>query len=251
MKIFPAFPAEDDWNRIYELSSFSKIYELLDDLKEQNQPINDGLEVLDSFELLGWLQHFDHKLSDTARSYIFMMFYYEQGIPDQRGYISPGKNGESIQYLPDFEEKHFLIKGWFDFFSDTTYYKLFTTWDLLGHILNIKYQLGIPEEKVDFSKVTKTLRTKDSSHQQIVYKEIPTIAESTCFKESKLIRNNITHNYLPNVPGTVAHRRTNNKDVRGIVVAYGPNRYINSSEIISNIKENLELLRQALKCLLS
>ena len=77
-------------------------------------------------------------MTDVATSYVLTMFYYGKGIPDKRWYISPGRNGASIQYYPDFADVHFQIKAWFDFYSDVLYYKLFSAWDLMGHVLNVQ-----------------------------------------------------------------------------------------------------------------
>lgn len=108
-------------------------------------------------ELQIYLHEVRQRLGGVARSYILMMYYYGKGIPDKRPYVSPSKDGHSVQYYPDFTERqHFHIKGWFDFYSDTFYYKLFSAWALIGHMINVAYGLGI--KKADFSKAVEALK---------------------------------------------------------------------------------------------
>ena len=123
------FPVREDWKRIHSASAFKKIYSVLDSLESSEHLTGDFARDL---ELKGWFYEIRQRVEDTAISYFFMMFYYEKGIPDKRWYSSPGINGASVQYYPDFEEVHFHIKMWFDFFSDT----LLLSISAMGHILN-------------------------------------------------------------------------------------------------------------------
>jgi len=121
--VFWEFPTQENWRRIHNASTFKKIYLILDSLESSEHLTGDFARDL---ELKGWLYELRQRIEDTAISYFFIMFYYKKGIPDKRWSISPGANGESVQYYPDFKEVHFHIKMWFDYFSDTLYYKLFS-----------------------------------------------------------------------------------------------------------------------------
>jgi hypothetical protein len=155
------FPAREDWRRIYSTSSFQKLFVLLDRFEVTENTVDGWGGLTKRIELRGYLYEMQHRLAAAARSYVLMMFYYEKGIPDQQWYISPGKDGEPIQYFPDFEEVDFHIKGWFNYYSDILYYKLFSAWDLVGHILNVKYDLKI--KRADFDRAVKALGGKDKS----------------------------------------------------------------------------------------
>lgn len=148
------FPSLDHWERIYSTSPFDRLFSSLDRLQGM---IRGPGNIEKALELSGLLIEMQHRLSDTGRSYILMMFFYEKGIPDERWFVSPGNKGESVQYFPDFEERHFRIKGWFDYFVDALYYKLFSTWDLIGHFLNVKYDLEVG--KADFGKAVSALES--------------------------------------------------------------------------------------------
>lgn len=61
-----------------------------------------------------------------------------------------GRSGQSVEYFPDVQENHFIIKGWFHYYADTFYQKLFAAWALVGHLLNDIFGLGPKRKQVDF-----------------------------------------------------------------------------------------------------
>jgi hypothetical protein len=129
------FPTKADWERIYNSSPFQGLYLLLSQLESSGFGVDSDIQEFPAgMELDGYLYEVMRRLGDVAASYILMMYYYEKDIPDKRWYVSPSKDGHSVQYFPDFAERHFHLKGWFDFYSDTFYYKLFSAWDSVGHM---------------------------------------------------------------------------------------------------------------------
>ena len=229
------FPTREDWKRIHSVSAFTKIYSVLDSLESSEHLTGDFARDL---ELKGWFYEIRQRIKDTAISHFFMLFYYEKGIPDKRWYISPGTSGESVQYYPDFEEVHWHIKMWFDFFSDTLYYKLFSAWDLIGHILKVKYGLEIKERDVYFSTAFKKLGDKEKNLRCCLKK----VKDSPVYKEALKIRNNITHNYLPNTAHMVVSRHSE-------FTTIDLKQYITSEEIVTNVQGALELFAETLQCI--
>lgn len=190
------FPTRIDWKRIYNSSPFKGLCSLISQLENSGFGTGNNVQEFPAgMELLGYLYEVKQRLGDVTISYIFMMYYYEKGIPDKCWYISPSKDGHSVQYFPDFAEKHFHIKGWFDFYSDTFYYKLFSAWDSVGHMINVAYGLSV--KKVSFSTAVKALNNR---RNEILYKRLKELQNSTGFVKAKEIRNDIAHNYLPNTP---------------------------------------------------
>ncbi len=125
---FLDFPSKEDWNRIYDSSNLQQIYSILDTFESKEHIADNSQDFLKIFEVNGWVVEIRQRIKDIVISYVLMLFYYEKGIPDNRWYISPMKNGEpGIQYYPDFKEIHFYTKSWFDYFSDTLYSKIFTS----------------------------------------------------------------------------------------------------------------------------
>ena len=128
-------------------------------------------------------------------SYVMLCFYFEKGIPDKEWFISPGRNGESVQYFPHFTQYQFQVKSWFDYYVDTFYYKLFSALDTIGQILNIRHKLEI--KKPGFAHVLEKLKKK---HRDVYY-ELTRWQDKFAFKEAKKLRNDITHNFLPSSIG--------------------------------------------------
>lgn len=233
--VFWEFPAQENWRLIHNASTFKKIYSVLDSLESSGHPAGDFFQEL---EMRKWLYEIRQRIEDVAISYFFMMFYYEKGIPDKRWYISPGANGESIQYYPDFEEVHRGIKMWFDYFSDTLYYKLFSAWDLVGHFLNVKYDLKIPKRDVYFSIALQKLGNEDKDRN--LYKWLNDIKKLPAYEKAHKIRKDITHNYLPHSGGINVKRH-------GQSITIDLNDYIPSEEIVTNAQEALDLFAQTLQ----
>ncbi len=146
------FPTQSDWERIYQAAPFEKMLSRFYNLIAKSHT---GNGILAYTKALEPARIYLRNTTTTKRcriSYILMMFYYEKGIPDKRWY------GEEGKIFPDFDERHFYIKRWFDFYSDTSYYKLFSAWDLMGHVLNVKYDSGV--NKVDFAKAISRLKNE-------------------------------------------------------------------------------------------
>ncbi len=233
--VFFEFPTQEEWKRIYKASPFEELYSALDRVTQRSDWSDD---VFITLEVRGYLNELMHRFADTFKSYQMMMFYYEKGIPDQRWYSSPGKQGESMQYFPDFENHHVYIKAWFDFYSDTLYYKLFSAWDIIGHILNVKYSLNIRKDRVNFREAVQRLKNRDET----LFERLDALINSPSYQEAKRVRNDITHNYLPNVPGMAVFREDR-------FDAWGVKKYIRSNEVVANIKEALDLFGKTMRYL--
>lgn len=76
-------------------------------------------------------------------SYVMMMFNYNNGIPDEEWYVSPGKNGNSIDYFPHFKEENYTYLYWFGFYMDSYYSKFFSLLDTIYHLINIRYDFEV------------------------------------------------------------------------------------------------------------
>lgn len=235
------FPTKADWKRIYNSSPLQGLFSLL--AQFENSEFGKDKKTQDFFagmELQRYLYEMRQRLGDVARSYILMMCYYGKGIPDKRWYVSPSKDGHSIQYYPDFTGRHFHIKAWFDFYSDTFYYKLFSAWDLLGHMINVAYGLGI--KKADFSRAVEALKKKGNEPLYKCLKELQSYPE---FDRANTIRNDITHNYLPNVAGIRIYRSDDLKSLSLKAL------YITSDEVVANAQETLDLFAKTIEILLA
>jgi hypothetical protein len=118
-------PSADEWRDIFDASPFPSLVALASGSYDRRT--NSPGRGIDAFAVSVTLSRLDVELYnrtvDIARSYVFMKYYHSLGIPDERCYISPGRAGQSVEYFPDCQENHFIIKGWFDYYADTFYQK--------------------------------------------------------------------------------------------------------------------------------
>jgi len=154
------------------------------------------------------------------------MFHFEKGIPDDEWFISPGRTGASVEYFPHFETKHHFTKAQFDYYADNFYYKLFSAWDSLGHLLNIMYELGI--ERASFDKAVKAL----APIRPTLHTNLKAIIDSDEFSTMSKIRHNVTHNFLPGHVGSPIRRVSPNEWTFG-VGSYTPSAMVKDNVIAS------------------
>lgn len=82
----------------------------------------------------------------------------------------------------------------FDYYVDAFYYKFFSAWDTIFHIINIQYQFDIETSK-DFNR---KILTNLNSVNPVLKRQINKTNNSKAFKRSRVLRNDITHNFAPN-----------------------------------------------------
>lgn len=68
--------------------------------------------------LMEEIDELNNKVGSVKVSYALCRHYYDKGIPDKPYYISPGKDGQSVQYFPNFKNKHWMRLYWFNHFAD-------------------------------------------------------------------------------------------------------------------------------------
>lgn len=144
-----------------------------------------------------WLIHLQNRLADVFVSYIMARFYLSKGIPDEPWYISPGRRGNNIEYFPNFEEVHFTRKAQYDYYVDVFYYKLFSAFDTLGHLLDTIYDLDLPSSRVYLATAVDALAPRDPTF----HGRLKQILDSRAFREAHSFRIAITHNSPPNEAG--------------------------------------------------
>lgn len=245
---FLEFPTHEEWTRIYRQNPYIHFYEQLQQLEtslshRKKSQLGHGLHdfILD-IELSELILQLGHRLSDITKSLVLLHYYFDKGIPDDEWYISPGKDGVSIQYYPHFEQKDFQTKDWFDFYSDTFYQKLFSAWDILGHILNKVYRLNIKPKSIDFPNAIKNLSSANSN----LGNKLDNIANTSEYQRAKELRNNSTHNYLPHSVGLTV-KTTSNEHATNTSI--GIRHYTTSKEIMSNVQHTSALLRETISAI--
>lgn len=241
-------PTKDDWQRIAATFPVEKLNIGITDFQtvapiEAPSPIYTGSEFddLDEFyinlETPHLARHLQHRIGHIWKSYILLMFYFDMGIPDDEWSVSGEQGG--IKYLPNFDDKHYQIQDEFTYYADVFYYKLFSAWDTIGHILNVRYKLGI-EKRPDFHKAISKLAQASTS----LFDKLQTIINDPDYKEARELRNTITHNYLPNIIGSTVRQI---KTQSGTMITGGGGSYTPSATIKENVVKALSLFAETLE----
>ena len=227
--MFIGFPTEEEWRELAKMHSFDKLNVPDYIFKYAGDPSDDIGRMYAAGETFSWLIHLHNRLAQSHWSYLMSMFYFNKGIPDEEWYISPGRKGQSVEYYPHFEDKDHHIKSLFDYFAEAFYYKLFSSWDTLGHLLNVVYELGI--DRPSFDRSFRKLKICKLT----LYDKLKQIIDDPEFKTMREMRHNITHNHLPGHIGSSVRRVSKNH------MTFGVGSYIPSAKIKENMDKSLDL----------
>jgi hypothetical protein len=235
--MFFEFPTKDEWRELENSYPFEKLQVSEEDFPYTAYP-EGSIERFSAVpNILTWTVHLQNRLIQTRWSYVLLMFHFNKGIPDDEWFISPGRKGESIEYYSHFEKKDHLVKAQFDYYADIFYYKLFSAWDTLGHLLNVTHELEI--ERASFYKAVEKLKTVKPDLSD----RLKDIMESPDFKEMREFRHSITHNELPGHIGSSVRRVSKNH------VTFGGGSYTPSAQIKKNVIKSLDLFAETLEAI--
>jgi hypothetical protein len=233
-------PTSDEWRELEESYPFEKLEVSPDDFQYTAHPQGSIERFAATAEIFTWALHLQNRLIQTRWSYLLLMFHFGKGIPDKEWYISPGKKGQSVEYYPHFQKKDYITKAQFDYFADIFYYKLFSAWDTLGHLLNVTYELAI--ERASFYTAVEKLKTV----RPALYGKLKGVMASPDFERMKELRHSITHNHLPGHIGPSVKRFSTSK-VKGI--SGGVGGYTPSAQIKDSAIKSLDLFAAALEAI--
>ncbi|AGK54500.1 Cthe_2314 family HEPN domain-containing protein [Bacillus sp. 1NLA3E] len=228
---YAQYPTPEDWDILSK-----KKKESLDKINLTNDKrTHNGLDFL-GIELSYWLKEFNNRVFDLVNNYVLLMFYFNKGIPDDEWYISPGKNGQSIEYFPHFEEKHYIYQYWFGFYMESYYTRFSGIFDAIYHLINVKYKFEIPE-KLGFRKeVLQKLKNKDDC----LYNFLNDIPNNNIYKEVSDLRNNIAHNFRSNQVDSGYNKKKNPDG--SVIITMTVGNYTTTSEFVRNIEESIDFL---------
>lgn len=233
---FGGFPTKEQRKDINK--SFPCLKELWLELNRENdKEFNNMHDLIAHREFVEWVRQFNNRVGQVKLSYIMSIYYYNMGIPDEEWNKSPGNHGSSVQYFHNFEEKHYGIKYFFNYYSDIFYYKIFGVWDSIYHLINKFYQINIQTNDIKFkNKLLKKLK----KHNKDLYKYFENLSKNDIYLKAKKLRNDLTHNFPSNDIGPGV-----NRDEDGSIIV-GVGDYVTSNEFKENMEGLLELLRDTI-----
>lgn len=152
---------------------------------------------LRNIDINHWETILKNRLISVNLNFSYCMFYFEKGIPDDEWHISPGKQGQSVQYHPHFENEHYSNFYNFIYFADIFFLKAYTLCETIGHLLFKLYDIKIDEndsrDQISFNSAIFHLKNENRSLNRALNK----VKHSTPFQKGVRMRNDIAHNHPP------------------------------------------------------
>lgn len=183
-----------------------------------------------------------NKINEVNRDFNLTMFYFYKGIPDDEWKRSPGKNGLSVEYFPNFEEQHFSNQYNFNYFVQIFFYKVATLYEIIGHLLYNRFSLPIDEnnwkDKISFNSAVSKLQSKNKK----LHKSLNNIKSAANFRAGAQMRNDIAHNQP-------AYEISSAITVKGELRAFGSGSYTTSKEVKQTMINYLNSVQETLLCL--
>ena len=125
---------------------------------------------------------FNNYISSCLIQYIELYGYYSKDLP---------------QYIPKSNSEIAVKKILFNQTAEILYFKICTSFELIGQVINEIFDLGIKNDAKDFIK---QLIGKIKGKNQNIYNILEKINKDKTFKKAKEYRNSLTHNFSPFVP---------------------------------------------------
>jgi hypothetical protein len=148
--------------------------------------------------LATWLENIQTLTFDASYAFGFMLFYFQEGIPDDPIQKSPGDQGQSVQFFPKFNGQNFFNQSMFRFYAELTISKIFSTLDNLATVFlyaNNKYDISSEEShRKYFHTAVPFITNSDPTHMLF---PLESIIKDARFEKAKDIRNDIIHNRTP------------------------------------------------------
>lgn len=213
------FPNKDDWLRISNTYSFER-FEIAERDFELEFPNGGGLRNYHRAEGIKTCKnHLKIRLAHVVKSYVMLMFYYGNGIPSQE-LDTPRRDN-------------------FNYYADVLFYKIFSCFDSLWHILNLHFDMGLRRAAFkNKGKFRKILNRKSS----VMQKELEAISHKSVYKDVKSLRDDITHNLLPYFWNSGFIESDNG----GLII--GPPSCTTAYGIIEHVRNALDLFAETLEC---
>jgi Cthe_2314-like HEPN len=190
------------------------------------QKKKDIFDQLKSIDINHWERILKSQVFSINLNFGYANYYYNRGIPDDEWFIIPGRSGESVEYFPHFEEKHYNNQYNYNYFTEVVFFKAFTIFETIGHLLFKVYELPLNEnnrrDKVSFNKAIFKLKKVNN----LLFNDLMEVKNSNDFKNGTRMRNDIAHNHAP-------YRITSGVTLKDETAAFGMGDYTPSSDIMA------------------
>lgn len=235
--------SQEEWDKYLDADIFDNMFFEAGTLGESCD-IPQNIARLRLNELI---QEHNNKVGSLKITYALCRHYYDKGIPDDPWYISPGREGQSVQYFPNFNEEHWMRKYWFNYFTDTFYLKISAVWDSLFEIINEYYCYGLTQDLRFRSNVFKKLKDDNPN----LFSLLKTVPDDQLYKDAQKYRTAAAHgtsagevsntvrtkrDVMTEVPEVVDGKVVKKTIKTALVVSNGVGEYTNAQTIMTNIE---------------
>jgi Cthe_2314-like HEPN len=244
---------------VITINPFEDIFEVDFDKDEKESPLltyeyprglfqqeNNFSRLLFNSEMNHWETTLMNRIFATRSMFTYAMFYYYKGIPDDEWFLSPGLQGQSVQYFPHFTNEHFSNQYNFIFFADSFFLKAFTVFETIGQMLfryyNLEYNEDDFRDQISYNNAVYKLFNVDRP----ISRKLSKLKKSDDFQNGLKIRNAITHSHPPYEISSGVTIKTNGG-------SFGIGEYTTSKELkkvmiglLRSIKATLEVLEKHL-----
>jgi len=233
------YPSQQEWKEV--IDSFPIIEELaFEGINNVNE--NSYADELDKLiaanDIFPWINRLNNKFSKLRFSYVLLKFYKLKGINDIRWaeHLDDG----TTKYFPDFKDKgDYYIKFLFNYSCENFYYHYISALDILIHLINIYYNLGVEEEVYYFNlEVCKKLKPKNSQLFKLLEDFRKT--NSDIYDD----RNDLAHNFAFY---EIDYRSRKVSENGKEVIHMGLEKYTTSDEAVNKVEHNVKQLAALLK----
>lgn len=226
-------PSQSEWIELMRAYPYDQVQVAECDFRYFLNPPGSMECFTASHQIFTWTVHLQNRISQTRWSHGLMSYFYNKGIPDDEWFLSPGRQGQSIEFLPHFSKRDHSVKMMFDYYADIFYYKLFSCWDNVGHLLNLQYDLEL--NRPDFHKAIDKLQQANNP----LWLRLQPIRDSSDFQLMKELRHDVTHNELPGHIGSGIKKYPDG-------FSFGGGDYTPSKAIRDNAIASLDLFKTAI-----
>ena len=233
------YPSQEEWKEI--VNSFPIIKEIAfkgSNSVKDNSYDNESYKFVADNDILPWINRLNNKLSKLRFSYVLLKYYKLKGIQDTR-WVEHLEDG-TTKYFPDFKNKRdYYAKFLFNYSCENFYYHYISGLDILIHLINIYYNLGVEEKYHRFnSEVCKKLKPKNSQ----LFKLLEDFKKTN--NDIYNDRNNLAHNFAFY---EIDFRSTKAIENGKEIIHMGLEKYTTSEETVNKVEHSVEQLVALLK----
>ncbi|WP_207641436.1 Cthe_2314 family HEPN domain-containing protein [Clostridium beijerinckii] len=222
-----------------KIPSDDEIQEILKPVKSKFEKINFSHTKVSftNIDLKDWIKEFNNRVNDFQVNYVFVMAYYNEGIPDDNWKAKTDINKEQIRFFPEFADKDFAINYWFGFYVDSLFARYLGLVDAIYHILNCYYKLNIHDGMGYNLEVIERIKSKNKKLSDY----LASIIKDRRFKRTNANRQSQIHNFRKNqIHYTISRTKKNGVIRKNIKLE----RYKTSAEFVKDINDSIGLLSE-------